>query len=269
MQICVIIPAAGASRRFSESEAAGILADRNKLDEDLGGRPVLQRTVELFTKDHRVGTVIVAGPHDESAFAEFKLRHGDRLSMLGASLVRGGKTHRYETVKAAVEHVPEDATHIAVHDAARPAAAPDLIDRVFETASRHDAVIPAIAAPDTVKRTGAEVADDQGADPLASILGDGGAKSTLHEVSETLDREGLVLVQTPQVFARDLLLRAYAQDELTSTDDASLVERLGERVVTVEGDPRNIKITTPKDVPLVRAILGFGPPSERATHKRF
>jgi 2-C-methyl-D-erythritol 4-phosphate cytidylyltransferase len=270
MNICVIIPAAGASRRFRESGAENVLAPRSKLDEDLGGRPVLQRTVELFTKDHRVSSVIVAGPHDDNAFAEFKLRHADRLTMLGASLVRGGKDHRYETVAAALAHVPEDATHVAVHDAARPAASPELIDRVFETASRHDAVIPAIPVPDTVKRVGDEVADDVGADPLAAILGaGGGSKSKLHEVTETLDRAGLMLAQTPQVFAKALLARAYAQDDLTSTDDASLVEKLGERVVTVEGDARNIKITTPADVPLVRAILGFRPQTERATHKKF
>lgn len=270
MNICVIIPAAGSSSRFNASGGEGVLAPRNKLDEDLGGRPVLQRTVELFTKDHRVSSVIVAGPHDEAAFSEFKLRHGDRHSMLGASLVRGGKDHRYETVAAALVLVPDDATHVAVHDAARPAASPELIDRVFETASRHDAVIPAIPVPDTVKRTGAEVPDDVGADPLAAILGDGGgSKSTLHEVSETLDRAGLVLAQTPQVFAKALLKRAYAQDDLTSTDDASLIEKLGERVVTVEGDAANIKITTPADVPLARAILGFKGPAQRATHKKF
>lgn len=270
MNICVIIPAAGSSRRFNASGGEGVLAPRNKLDEDLGGRPVLQRTVELFTNDHRVSSVIVAGPHDEAAFAEFKLRHGDRLTMLGASLVRGGKDHRCETVAAALAHVPEDATHVAVHDAARPAASPELIDRVFEAASRHDAVIPAIPAPDTVKRVGGEVEDSAGADPLAAILGPGGgSKSPLFEVAETLDRAGLVLVQTPQVFARALLVRAYAQDDLTSTDDASLVERLGERVVTVEGDPRNIKITMPADVPLARAILGLKGPAQRAAHKKF
>ncbi|MEZ6244055.1 MAG: 2-C-methyl-D-erythritol 4-phosphate cytidylyltransferase [Phycisphaerales bacterium] len=269
MRICVIIPAAGASKRFSEAGDTDLIAPRSKLDEDLGGRPVLQRTVELFTKDDRVSSIIVAGPHADEAFADFSMRHADRLGMLGATLVRGGKTHRYETVKAALAHVPEDATHVAVHDAARPAARPELIDRVFDTAERHGAVIPVIAAPDTVKRVGEEIADDAGADPLAAILGAGGKKSVIRQVSETLDRRGLVLAQTPQVFTRELLLRAYAQDDLTSTDDASLVERLGEPVVTVEGDPRNVKITTPADVPLVRAILGFRPPAERATHKKF
>ncbi len=269
MRICVIIPAAGASRRFAGRTQDTVLAPRSKLDEDLGGRPVLQRTVELFNKDDRVSSIIVAGPHADDAFAEFKLRHADRLSMLGAILVRGGQTHRYETVKAALEHVPGDATHVAVHDAARPAARPELIDRVFDTAARHDAVIPVIDAPDTVKRVGAEIEDDAGADPLAAILGEGGKKSTIRSVGQTLEREGLVLAQTPQVFTRELIVRAYAQDDLTSTDDASLVERLGEAVACVEGDPRNVKITTPADVPLVRAILGFKPPAERATHKKF
>jgi len=78
-----------------------------------------------------------------------------------------------------------------------------------------------------------------------------------------------VLAQTPQVFERDLFERAYAQPDLTSTDDAQLVERLGERVVVVEGDPRNIKITRPADISLARSIMGLKGPVEREAHKRF
>src|SRR6185436_8811812 len=115
MRIAVIIPAAGVSSRYIET--GGL---RSKLDEDLGGKPVIQRTVELFTKHDDVGQIIVAGPADPAAFAEFKDRHNDRLGLLGAKLVVGGVTHRYETVRAALAEVPEDCTHIAVHDAARP-----------------------------------------------------------------------------------------------------------------------------------------------------
>ncbi|MEO1535130.1 MAG: 2-C-methyl-D-erythritol 4-phosphate cytidylyltransferase, partial [Planctomycetota bacterium] len=71
------------------------------------------------------------------------------------------------------------------------------------------------------------------------------------------------------LFEAGLLRRAYAQDELASTDDAGLVERLGETVVAVEGDPRNIKITRGHDLPVVRALGGFRPPAERASHKKF
>ena len=269
MNIAVIIPAAGSSRRFNNAPT-GLLEPKNKLDEDLGGRPVLQRTVELFNKRDDVAAVIVAGPYDDEAFARFELRHGDKLALLGVTLCRGGEHHRGETVKAALTHVPDDATHVAVHDAARPVTPADLIDRVFDLASRHPAVIPVVQVADTIKRLDPEPIEDTPADPAAAILGLGGdGPSDLRRVAETIDRTNLAYAQTPQVFEKDLLLRAYAQTDTPSTDDAGLVERLGETVVTTPGDPRNIKITTPADIPLARAIAGFKPPAQRATHKRF
>ena len=220
-RIAVIVAAAGFSIRWG-----GV---RSKLDEDLGGRPVLHRTVELFNTRDDVVTVIVAGPHDDEAYADFSLKHADRLSLLGATLCRGGKTHRYETVQAALAHVPEDATHIAVHDAARPCAPGGLIDRVFAAAINHPAVIPALPVADTIKRTQDSEATSAELDPLDAALGLGAADATpAKTVIETLDRAGLVAVQTPQVFAADLLRRAYGQDDLASTDDAALIERLGE-----------------------------------------
>jgi len=260
LSIAVIVPAAGFSARWSPH--------RSKLDEDLGGRPVLQRTVELFTKRDEVGAIIVAGPHED--YEEFRERHGDKLSILGVVICRGGKRERWETVRAALEHVPEDSTHVAVHDAARPCAPPELLDRVFDAAGKYAAVIPAIDVPDTIKRVGDEPAPGAEADPIDAILGGAGAPSAgARAVAETVSRERLVLVQTPQVFEIDLIRRAYAQSDLTSTDDASLVEKLGETVVVVEGDPRNLKITLPRDLPLARAVLGVRGPQGRPTHKRF
>ena len=87
MQIAVIIPAAGSSSRFNTGDS-GLLAPRNKLDEDLGGRPVLQRTVELFNTRPDVCGVIIAGPADDEAFAQFEFRHADKLALLGAVLCR-------------------------------------------------------------------------------------------------------------------------------------------------------------------------------------
>lgn len=273
-RIAVVIPAAGASSRFNTGDDAALLAPRNKLDEDLGGRPVLQRTVELFNTRHDVCAVIVAGPAEDDAFSLFELRHGDKLSLLGATLCRGGTADRWESVRNALAHVPDDATHIAVHDAARPITPAALIDRLFDLAKAHEAVIPAIDCPDTVKRVNPDPVEDTPTDPAAAILGLGGgpndaADSNLRRVDETLDRTNLVLVQTPQVFAADLLRRAYAQKNLSSTDDAGLVERLGCPVITVPGDPANIKITRPADVPVARALAGFKPPGERPTNKKF
>jgi 2-C-methyl-D-erythritol 4-phosphate cytidylyltransferase len=271
MKISVIIPAAGSSTRFNGSgDDADLLGmGRSKLDEDLGGKTVLQRTIELFNTHESVCQIIVAGPHDPEAMSTFKLRHGDRISLLGAELVIGGKDHRCQSVQAAMVNVSDDATHVSIHDAARPATPPELVDRVFDAAGRFDAVIPVIPVSDTLKRVSSEPIDDQSeADPLAAILGAGGA-NPMHEVVGGLDRSDAVLVQTPQVFEKSLLVRAYQQEDLTSTDDAGLIERLGERVVTVQGDERNMKLTRQGDLPILRAVMKVHAPKARASHKKF
>ncbi len=263
MRICAVIPAAGASRRFG-------LGD--KLGQDLGGRALLLRTVELFTKRDEVSAIVVAGPADEDDFEQFRERYGAQLGFHGVRIVPGGRIERWETVKLALAAVPEDATHIAVHDAARPAASDELIDRIFEAAKVHDAVIPGLTVTATVKRVSEATVTAAEDDALASaILGDAGSEAVSARVVEaTLPRDRLVLVQTPQVFAADLLRRAYAEiDPAGTTDDSSVVERLGEAVVVVEGDPRNIKVTTPEDLAMVRSLLGARPPAERPAHKRF
>lgn len=267
MKAAVIIPAAGASRRFG---------GRSKIDEDLGGRPVLQRTIELFVNRDEVETIIVAGPAE--GYGEFLMRHGDRLGLQGVRCCKGGETHRWESVRNALDYLfthedcaaHREVTHVAIHDAARPAAPADMLDRVFAAAAQHDAVLPVVDVPDTLKRLSAEKVEDRAVDPLAAILGDAGRPTAqVRRVVETAPREGLALAQTPQVFASALIRRAYAQDDLDSTDDASLVERLGEPVVAVEGDLRNLKITRPADIELCRRILGLRGPQERETHKRF
>lgn len=269
MRISVIIPAAGSSSRYNANHDDPFGSTRSKLDEDLGGKTVLQRSIELFNTREEIVQVIVAGPHDEQAFADFKLRHADRIALLGATLVQGGKDHRYETVANALQVIDDACTHIAIHDAARPATDAALIDRIFDAAKRHPAVVPGTPVSDTLKRVDPDpIEDDSSIDPVASILGVG-TTHAMHRVEATIDRSHLMQVQTPQVFERELLIRAYAQDDLSSTDDAGLVERLGEPVVIVEGDPLNIKLTRSQDLPLVRAIMGVKPPSSRPTHKRF
>lgn len=275
MNIAVIVAAAGASRRYTGS--GGL---RSKLDEDLGGKPVLQRSVELFSKHDDVRFIVVAGPGDDAEFAEFKSRHADRLGLLGAVLVKGGKTHRWETVKAALTAIPAEVggeviTHIAVHDAARPATPPEMIERVFNMAAQHSAVIPAVDVGDTLKRVAESDAPSKAADPLAAILGASTESEKLRTVEATVDRANLVAVQTPQVFEADVLRAAYNQTDLGSTDDAGLVEKLfetegkGNKVVIAQGDARNIKITRSSDLPLARAIMGVRGAEERPVHKRF
>src|SRR5689334_22104695 len=117
MKLVVIIPAAGSSTRYNLDSA---VPNRSKLDEELGGRPLLHRTVELFSNRADVALIIVAGPADDAAMNAFKLRHADRLSLLGVKLCAGGRDHRWETVRNALAQVPtgQGFTHVAVHDAA-------------------------------------------------------------------------------------------------------------------------------------------------------
>jgi 2-C-methyl-D-erythritol 4-phosphate cytidylyltransferase len=271
--VAVIMAAAGASTRY-----AGAGGVRSKLDELLGDRPVLQRTCEIFAKyeddEWSVGPIIVAGPFADGAWQAFVERHGDRLGLLGATLVRGGQTHRYESVRNALAKVPASCTHVAVHDAARPCLSHALLGRVLRAAKSHAAVIPAMRVSETIKRV-EEVEGPSEVDPLAAILGDGPATTTRMLVRETVPRDGLVLVQTPQVFETGLLREAYAQSDLASTDDAGLVERVlakrgqGERVLVVAGEVGNIKLTYPEDLGLARSILGLKAETGREAHKRF
>jgi 2-C-methyl-D-erythritol 4-phosphate cytidylyltransferase len=263
MNVAVIIAAAGASTRFGSQD---------KLAQDLGGRPLLLRTVEIFAQREQVRAILVTAPPDR--LDEFRERYAATLGFHGATVVAGGRAGRWESIRSALEAVPDEATHVAVHDAARPGLAPELLDRLFEAAASHAAVIPAVPIDATVKRVSAEAAEvaPPEDDAIAqAIFGEvGRAAIELRTVVETLDRDGLVLVQTPQVFHVDLLRRAYAQQQLEgATDDAMLVERLGETVHVVAGDVRNFKITTPADLKLMRAVLGVKPPAERPVHKRF
>lgn len=263
MNVCVIIPAAGRSERFG---------NQDKLAQDLGGRALLLRTVEIFAKRDEVRTIVVAGPPDD--FERFRDTFGPTLGFHGVTLIEGGTQERWETVKRAIEVVPAEVTHIAIHDAARPGTSQELLNRLFQAAQTLPAVVPAIPITATVKRVSGETLeiDEAEEDAVAdAILGDEGkVKVPTHTVIETVDRSNLVEVQTPQVFEANLLRRAYAQDDLSgATDDAGLVERLGETVHVVDGEVTNIKVTTRADLNLIRAILGVKPPAERPVHKRF
>lgn len=138
-------------------------------------------------------------------------------------IVKGGAT-RSESVRAGLAAVPRDAQVVVVHDTARPLADAELFSAVVTAVGPGvDGAIPAVAVTDTIKR-----------------VGDG-------RVLETLVREELVAVQTPQAFRAGVLRRAHSRAE-DATDDAALVERLGGVVVVVPGSVQNVKITHPHDL---------------------
>jgi 2-C-methyl-D-erythritol 4-phosphate cytidylyltransferase len=132
---------------------------------------------------------------------------------------------------------------VAVHDAARPCLTPELIESVFAAAVQHGAALPGLPVGETLKRVGQD-----------------------HKTVETVSRAGLYTAQTPQVFRRDLIVRAYEnrpRQGSAITDDAQLVEALGESCHMVEGSPWNIKITARDDLRLAAAILQAMPKPKR------
>ncbi|MDQ1393678.1 MAG: 2-C-methyl-D-erythritol 4-phosphate cytidylyltransferase [Acidimicrobiaceae bacterium] len=146
-----------------------------------------------------------------------------------------GGTTRSASVRAGLAAVPDSAEIVVVHDAARPLARPELFERVVaairaSASASADAAIAVVPVADTIKR----------------VRGD--------RVTETLDRAELVMVQTPQAFRADALRKAHA-GEPEATDDAALIEAMGGTVVTVPGDRRNFKLTTPDDLLLASVLL--------------
>ncbi len=261
MNVSVILPAAGSGTRFAAGVSGDSLEDiPSKIELDLGGKPVFMHAVQLFLRRRDVGRVVLAVA--PGVLEDFQFRWGDKLGFMGVTLIAGGETERWQTVAKALDAVDNDATHIAVHDAARPLTSDALIDRVFSAATRFDAVIPGCDVGSTLKRVEENDVVQDAADPLDAILGSAG-KDTVpaRRVVQTVSRRDLVAVQTPQVFEVSLIRRAYQQiaagklDPANITDDAQLIEALGEPVHVVQGETTNLKITYPPDAELAEALI--------------
>lgn len=255
MNVTVILPAAGVGSRF----AAGGAASASKIEFELEHKPVFLHAIEAFRSHTDVAQIILAVHPDR--VDEFRFRWEAKLSDLGVTLIAGGLAERWETVKLALDVVSPDATHIAVHDAARPCVSPALIERVFAAAGTFDAVLPGLAVSDTLKKVGEEIEmDEQGGDAIDMILGvESNPIAGARPIRSTVSRDGLYAVQTPQVFEAALLQRAYTdvQNMAGVTDDASLIETMGQPVHVVDGDPLNLKITRPADAELLAAVLSL------------
>lgn len=241
-QVAVIIPAAGASTRFGGPIKKPFLT--------LAGKPVWQRSVELFCHRPDVAVVLlVLGPADLPAFRE---RHGIFLGLLfgNVELVEGG-AERSESVANALARVPAGVELVAVHDAVRPLTPNAVIDAVFAAARRHGAAMPAVPVADTLKRV----------DPATGFI------------TDTVSRANLYAAQTPQAFRRDWLAAAYAgraNHPGAITDDAQLIEAAGHRVMVVPGAGRNFKLTTAEDFALAEFLLADPPrPAEKPAARPF
>ena len=212
----VIITAAGSSRRL------GV----NKLLLPLGGAPVLVRTCQVFQELDLVADIVITAPAGlEDEYARLLKSH--HLTKV-AQVVTGGAERQDSIYQAMLALKANASDYVAVHDAARPLISAALVEKICRALDNADGAIPAVAVKDTIKRVDAEGL-----------------------VLETLVRSELRAVQTPQIFRFGPLLAAYnraQQERYLGTDDASLIEYMGGKVRVVEGDYRNIKVTTVEDI---------------------
>lgn len=218
-----MIAAGGRGLRFGAAQPKQFLS--------LGGRSILERAVDVFRNCDIVDDLVVALPHEMAADPPASLlARGKPLE-----IVAGGE-RRQDSVAHAFARVSDRADIVVIHDAARPFVTDDTIRRTVAAAAETGAAIAAIAARDTVKRAGAN-----------------------RIVSATLPREEIYLAQTPQAFRTSVLREALALG-VDATDEAMLAERAGHVVQIVEGDPRNMKITTPEDLATAERLLGLTAP---------
>ena len=222
MKKYVIIVAGGKGIRMS--------ADLPKQFLKLGDKPILMHTILQFAEYDPTMKIIVVLPQDQQDFWKGLCRQYD--FMVPHKIANGGDT-RFQSVKNGLAFIRETGL-VGIHDGVRPFVTNEVIDRCYKTAEVTGAVIPVIDILETVREV-------------------------LPEGSRSVNRNSYKVVQTPQVFQNDLLLRAYNQlyrEEYT--DDASVVESCDIKVTLVEGNRENIKITTPLDMMLGEVILQKG-----------
>ena len=221
----VVIMAAGSGTRMGAQVPKQFL--------ELGGKAVLQRTIEVFQRACEGISVITVLPKEHMNYwRDYCLSRNFTCPQV---LVAGGIT-RFHSVRNALAKVPEGAL-VAVHDGVRPLVTEELVRKLFETAEREQAVVPVIPCVDTMKVL-------ESKDGVLKAIP--GAKA---------DRSVLYGAQTPQVFHSEVVKDAYMMAYDTAfTDDASVVEKYGKDICYIEGERFNIKITTRDDLVLAKAI---------------
>jgi 2-C-methyl-D-erythritol 4-phosphate cytidylyltransferase len=226
--VCVIICAAGKSSRFA--------GPRKKPFVDVAGRAAFIRSVELFANRDDVKQILLAISKEDEELVQIKW--AANLQFFNVKTCIGG-AERFETVEKALALVRDDIELVAVHDAVRCCVLPKWIDDCFAAAEKTGAAVLAAPLTATIKK-----------------IKDG-------SIVETIDRTNLYESQTPQVFSKDLLKKAYANlknlDKSKISDDAQLVEALKAKVAIVETDSSNIKITYKTDIAIAEAILKSRP----------
>ena len=221
----VIIVAAGTASR---------MAGTNKILTPIMGKSVISHTLLAFNSHPLVGDIVLVTREDMILELQKEVEKGGFNKV--TDIIQGGNC-REESVKKGFDRLIKNKNikTVLIHDGARPLVSQDVIDRVIKASEEFMATVPAVKVKDTIKRVGA-----------------------LGKVEETVDRESLVNIQTPQGFAVSVLKDSFekaGEDLSVFTDDASIVENALYPVYTVEGDYKNIKITTPEDLILAEAYL--------------
>lgn len=218
-EVSAVIVAAGEGRRFGAPKQFALL----------GGKTVLEWCLRAFQTHERITDIVLVLDNEERSKPIL-----NRYTKISA-VTRGGQ-ERQDSVYAGFLRLNASAAPIVlVHDGARPLVEPALIDRVIDAALETGAAVPVLPVEETVKRIES------------------------HRVVETVDRTKLFRVQTPQGFRYDVLktaLEKARQDGFYGTDEAALVERTGCPIKAVQGEAKNLKITTPEDIRIAETLLG-------------
>lgn len=224
MSIWVIVTAAGSSRRMGGT---------NKLLLPVAGKPLLVHTLSYFDRHPLVCGVVVSAPGEQRELYSGLVReHG----LTKVTKIVAGGAERQDSIRNALQALDcEPEAAVAIHDGARPCLSGDLLERLLAALEAAQGSLPMVAVKDTIKRVGEN-----------------------SQVLETLIRSELFAAQTPQVFRYRAILdahqRAHAEGYL-GTDDCSLIEHYGGTVRAVEGDYRNVKVTTPEDLELIGSYV--------------
>ncbi|WP_422121828.1 2-C-methyl-D-erythritol 4-phosphate cytidylyltransferase [Planococcus sp. X10-3] len=222
MRYTVVLPAAGSGKRMK--------ANRNKLLLELFDKPIFIYTLEVFQRDPNCESIWLAVKDDEKALIENFVEDYEISKVAGYAV---GGAERQDSVRACLDMIPA-CDVVLVHDAARPFIDADVISRLAQEAADSGAAIAGVRVKDTIKKAESGV------------------------ITETVERDNLWIIQTPQAFDYSLIkgaATAASEAGFLGTDEAMLVERLGHPVKIIESNYENVKMTTPDDLIYGKAIL--------------
>jgi len=224
MRTQVIIPAAGSGVRLGANVPKPLIL--------LKGKEILVYSLEVFEQAAAIEGIVIVAPAEHCVEFETVVKKYNFKKPI--RVIAGGKT-RSESVSNGLSTIDPNTDYVLIHDAARPLVSLKLVEDSIRACHESKAIVVAVPVKSTIKRT----------DPMT------------RDINATLDRNILWEAQTPQVFAYELLNQAHQRGiGLEATDDAFLVERFGAKVKVLEGEYKNIKITTPEDLKIAEVLLG-------------